>query len=106
MSQPRRVKRAKFTLHKNRNQEGARSGSHGSLVTFTPTLTRRGKLTYQEVDASPLYMSTDDESETPRRKVPRTPSDSQGLVFDVGDEHAMAEDGFPTETRTHKVREA
>ena len=61
-------------------------------------------MTYEEVDASSMYMSTDDESETPRRKAPQTPSGSQAFTFDMGGDQSAAEDEFPTETRTHKVR--
>ena len=63
-------------------------------------------MTYEEADTSSMYISTDDESETPRRKVPQTPSGSQALAFDIGGDQSVAEDegGFPTETRTCKVR--
>ena len=97
MFQHRKAKRAKFTLHKHGNQDGW-SGSHGSLVKLTP------KLTYKEVDPSSMYMSTDDESETSRRKAPQTPSGLQAFTFDMEGDQLAAEDGFPTETRTHKVR--
>jgi hypothetical protein len=72
---------------------------------LTSKLTRRNKLTYEEVDTSSMYMSTDDEFDTPRRKVPKTPSGSQAFVFEIGDDQSTAEGGFPTEARTHKVRE-
>ncbi|KAI6098489.1 hypothetical protein F5141DRAFT_1205369 [Pisolithus sp. B1] len=51
----------------------------GSLYTFQPTKTRRGKLTHKEVDARHLYFPSGSQPSTPG--TPRTKASSQHLNF-------------------------
>ncbi|KAG6377669.1 hypothetical protein JVT61DRAFT_14434 [Boletus reticuloceps] len=78
MSPPRKSKRARYTTHR---PDGASRGT-GSMVVFTSTRTRRGKVRYQEVDTSSYYqaLETLDEEDTSRRKIPKTPSECQGTT--------------------------
>ncbi|KAN0086260.1 hypothetical protein V8E55_007394 [Tylopilus felleus] len=59
------------------------------MVVFTSTRTRRGKIAYREVDASPYYRSSDGEEETPGRKIPNTPSGSCGTSSAVRQEDLL-----------------
>ena len=103
---PRKSKRARYTTH--RPDGTMRPTGPGSMVVFTPTRTRRGKLTYQEVDAFPYYKASNAEERTPRTKIPDAPSASQGttsaLQYDdlpgAGD---FWEDGNPQTSRRTKV---
>lgn len=65
-------KRTKITVHKPKAKK-PRLGS-GSLVVLAPTTTRRGKIVYTEVDAAPFYKSSDEEGDSPKRKLSKTPS--------------------------------
>jgi hypothetical protein len=50
------------------------------MVAFVPTKTRRGKTIYKEVDAALYYKSSDEEGESPKRKLSKTPSHSRTTV--------------------------
>ncbi|KAI6122105.1 hypothetical protein EV401DRAFT_2070191 [Pisolithus croceorrhizus] len=56
-----------------------KSLGRGSLYTFQPTKTRRGKLTHKEVDARHLYFPSGSQPSTPG--TPRTKASSQHLNF-------------------------
>lgn len=89
-----KAKRARYTTHRpNVNKKSSHTGSQsGSMVVFTPARTRRGKISYKEVDASCIYQSSDEERETPRKKIPKTTSVSQGMT-------SALEDGDVPESR-------
>jgi hypothetical protein len=72
-----------------------------------PTWTRRRKLAYHEVDASLHYMTSDNEADTPARKVPNTPSGSQPPpTADLGLEQDWLDYETDDITRKTKVRAA
>ncbi|KAI6131227.1 hypothetical protein EV401DRAFT_1884110 [Pisolithus croceorrhizus] len=56
-----------------------KSLGRGSLYTFQPTKTRRGKLTHEEVDARHLYYPSGSQPSTPG--TPRTKASSQQFIF-------------------------
>lgn len=68
----KRAKSTSFTFHRTSRSRCGTALPPGPLVAFTSIRTRRGKLSYHEVDASSHYMSSDDEA-TPKRKVPKAP---------------------------------
>lgn len=102
---PRKAKRAKIMAHKPSGTEG-RVGS-GSLVVLTPAKTRRGKIFYKEVDATPYYELSDDEEGTSKRKPSKTPKDSIPIdpapLEDISRQEALLDDE-PYIPRTTKVR--
>jgi hypothetical protein len=61
------------------------------MVVLAPIRTRRGKITYTEVDAAPYYDSSDEGGESPKRKPSKTPSRSKTTV------PASLEDAFQQE---------
>jgi len=70
---PRNAKRTKITTYKPKGKK-QRAGS-ASMVVHTPTLTRRGKITYIEEDATPYYKPFNDGGELSKQKKPsNTPS--------------------------------
>jgi hypothetical protein len=76
------------------------------MVVFTPKKTRRGNVTYQEVDASPYYRLSDDEEDTPSRKIPKAPTHTQGsgsAALNNDFEGLLLDDGFAAERRKTKV---
>ncbi|KAM6503384.1 hypothetical protein JOM56_000327 [Amanita muscaria] len=96
---PRKSKRARFATHRS-------SGSNnGGMVVFTPKKTRRGNVTYQEVDASPYYRTFDDEEDTPSRKIPKVQGNSS-TVLNHDFEELLLEDGFTAERRKTKFYQA
>ena len=107
---PQKSKRARHTIHR---PDGTTRLAHTqSMVVFTPTRTRRGKIAYWEVDASPYYRSSDGEEETLGRKIPNTPSGSCGTSSAVRQEDLLEggnacdfwEDCNPQTSRKKKVR--
>ena len=104
---PQNAKRAKITVHKSRGKKH-RAGS-GFMVVLTPTLTRRGKTIYKEVDAAPYYDSSDEEGKSPKRKPSEALSHPKTTV-PASLEDTFQWDGFyldnqePHIPRTTKVR--
>ncbi|KAI6120115.1 hypothetical protein EDD16DRAFT_1519066 [Pisolithus croceorrhizus] len=68
-----------FNMHHQRSKVLQKSLGRGSLYTFQPTKTRRGKLTHKEVDARHLYFPSGSQPSTPG--TPRTKASSQHLNF-------------------------
>ncbi|KAI5982238.1 hypothetical protein EDD15DRAFT_2378086 [Pisolithus albus] len=68
-----------LSMQRRKSKVLGKSSSRGSLYTFQPTKTRRGKLTYKEVDARHLYQPSGSQPSTPR--TPRTTASSQNLNF-------------------------
>ncbi|KAI6100513.1 hypothetical protein F5141DRAFT_1204836 [Pisolithus sp. B1] len=66
-----------FNMHHQRSKVLQKSLGRGSLYTFQPTKTRRGKLTHKEVDARHLYFPSRSQPSTPG--TPRTKASSQHL---------------------------
>ncbi|KAI6126959.1 hypothetical protein F5141DRAFT_1200632 [Pisolithus sp. B1] len=66
-------------MHHRRSKVLQKSLGRGSLYTFQPTKTRRGKLTHKEVDARHLYFPSGSQPSTPG--TPRTKASSQHLNF-------------------------
>ncbi|KAI6117023.1 hypothetical protein EDD16DRAFT_1520223 [Pisolithus croceorrhizus] len=66
-----------FSMHHQRSKVLQRTSGRGSLYTFQPTKTRRGKLTHKEVDARHLYFPSGSQPSTPG--TPRTMASSQHL---------------------------
>lgn len=75
---PRKAKRAKISVYKPGGTKSRTSS--GPMVVFTPTTTRRGKIVYNEVDATPYYESSDEEGESPQRKIPKATSCSRATI--------------------------
>jgi hypothetical protein len=98
----RNTKKAKISVSKPK-----RTGS-GSMVVMTPIRTRRGKTIYTEVDATSYYAPSDEEDESPKRKIPNTPSHSMTTVpaslKDTYQWEALLDDQEPHEPRITKVR--
>jgi hypothetical protein len=70
----RNAKKAKIHIYKpsgNKDRAGP-----SSMVVFTPTRTRRGKIVYTETDAAPYYALSDEDEKSPKRKQSKTPSHS------------------------------
>jgi hypothetical protein len=78
----RKGKRARISAY-NPGQAKHGPGS-SSMVVLTPTRTRRGKVIYAEADAAPYYKSSDEEGKSPKRKLPKIPTQSTATV--LGDE--------------------
>lgn len=62
------AKRAKISVYRLKGKKH-RAGSW-SIIILTPTKTKRGKITYTEVDATLYYEPTNKEGESSKRKAP------------------------------------
>lgn len=106
MSRTRRSsKRARFTLHPSKGSHRISGSGQSSLITLTPSLTRRGKVTYREVDATQLY-SSEAEEETPKRKIPKPiyhTTSSQSFDNHLGLEEYQLNDESNEKGRSTKV---
>jgi len=78
---PPKAKKAKITVYKPKvKKHKVNSEPSGSMVVLTPTTTRRGKTIYVEEDAAPYYKTSDEEGDSPKRKLSKTPSHSKTTV--------------------------
>jgi hypothetical protein len=104
MARTPHAKRAKVSVYRPKDKKH-RAGS-GSIVDLTPTLTRRGKIRYTEVDATSRYNPSDEEGDSPKRKTPsssRTPVPP--LLEDTFQgEASWLDDQEPCVPKTAKVR--
>ncbi|KAI6111661.1 hypothetical protein EDD16DRAFT_1485659 [Pisolithus croceorrhizus] len=95
-------------MHCQRSKVLQKTLGRGSLYTFQPTKTRRGKLTHKEVDARHLYFPSGSQPSTPG--TPRTKASSQHLNFsdfhdslDIPDSDWNDVDDAPQSRRHTKV---
>jgi hypothetical protein len=75
---PRNAKRAKITTYTPKSKK--RKAGSASMVVLAPTLTRRGKIIYNEEDAALYYGPSNDGGEASKRKPSNTPSRSRTTV--------------------------
>ena len=110
MSDSHKAKKTKAMFFRTRGsgQKISSRKSPGSMVIYTPTRTKRGKIAFQEVDATSHHELSDEEMDTPcNRKIPKAPSGLEtvqstlDLFRDYQDDSSMGGDNlasFPRKT--------